>query len=111
MDDNGLKDTAFAHILCALATQPALKRISYVNNEIGAKSIVQLEKFLSADSEGDLSDLRLTRVKSTKHDLNMLLQAFSRSHCNRLTRLRLSEVAIDEFVLMESLKSMVFNMP
>ena len=38
-DDNGLKDSAFACILAALATQPSLKRISYVNNEIGAKSI------------------------------------------------------------------------
>ena len=38
-DDNGLKDAAFADILSALATQPSLKRISYVNNEIGLKSI------------------------------------------------------------------------
>lgn len=35
LDDNGLKDTAFSYILKALATQPGLKRISYVNNEIG----------------------------------------------------------------------------
>ena len=35
LDDNGLKDAAFADILSALATQPSLKRISYVNNEIG----------------------------------------------------------------------------
>ena len=39
LDDNGLKDTAFAHILSALATQPTLKRIIYINNEIGARSI------------------------------------------------------------------------
>ena len=77
LDDNGLKDPAFAHILNALATQPALKRLSYVNNEIGAKSIAELEKLLSSDAEGDLSDLRMTRVRSTKHDLNLLLQALA----------------------------------
>ena len=77
LDDNGLKDSAFAHILNALATQPALKRLSYVNNEIGAKSIVELEKLLSSDAEGDLSDLRLTRIRSTKHELNLLLQALA----------------------------------
>jgi len=73
LDDNGLKDAAFAHILNALATQPTLKRLSYVNNEIGTKSIAELVKLLSSDSEGDLSDLRLTRVKSSKHDLNLML--------------------------------------
>lgn len=40
LDDNGLKDGSFASILAALATQPSLKRLTYVNNEIGAKSIV-----------------------------------------------------------------------
>ena len=44
LDDNGLTDTAFASILSALVTQPAIKRISYVNNEIGARSIAELEK-------------------------------------------------------------------
>ena len=77
LDDNGLKDHAFAHILNALATQPTLKRLSYVNNEIGERSIVELEKLLSSDAEGDLTDLRLTRVKSTKHELNLLLQALA----------------------------------
>jgi hypothetical protein len=61
-------------ILSALGTQPGLKRISYVNNEIGSKSIEELSKLLSAESEGDLSDLRMTRVRSTKHDLNLFLQ-------------------------------------
>ena len=37
LDDNGLTDTAFASILSALVTQPAIKRISYVNNEIGVE--------------------------------------------------------------------------
>lgn len=50
LDDNGLKDQAFSMILSALATQPCLKRISYVNNEIGVKSIEELEKMLSPDS-------------------------------------------------------------
>ena len=65
---------------------------------------------LANETEGELSDLRITRVKSTKHDLNLLLQALSKAS-NRLTRLRLSHIEIDEFVLMESLKSMVFNVP
>ena len=73
LDDNGLKDAAFAHILSALATQPGLKRLNYVNNEIGGKSIVELKKLLNSDAEGDLSDLRITHIKSTKHDLNELL--------------------------------------
>ena len=68
-------------------------------------------KLLHQESEGELSDLRLTRIKSTKHDLNLLLQALANCESNRLTRLRLSHVVIDEFVLMESLKSMVWNMP
>jgi len=42
LDDNGLKDVAFASILGALATQPSLRRINYVNNEIGSKSIEKL---------------------------------------------------------------------
>lgn len=58
-----------------------------------------------------MSDLRLTGVKSTKHDLNLLLQAIARKSSSRLTRLRLSHVCIDEFILMDSLKSMVFNVP
>ena len=70
LDDNGLKDKSFAYILNAISTQQSLKRISYVNNEIGANSIKELEKMLSPDSEGALCDLRINRVKSTKHDLN-----------------------------------------
>ena len=54
--------------------------------------------------------MRITRVKSTKHDLNCLLQALSTGN-NRLTRLRLSYIDIDEFVLMESLKRAVLNVP
>lgn len=111
LDDNGMKDTAFAHILGALATQPTLSRIIYSNNTIGAKSIEQLNKLMTAESEGDLSDLRLTRIKSSKHDLNELLLFLANSNYNRLTRLRLSHIEIDEFVLQESLKKMVFNMP
>ena len=66
---------------------------------------------MTVESEGELSDLRLVRIKSTKHDLNSLLQCLANSSYNRLTRLRLSHVEIDEFVLMESLKSMVLNVP
>lgn len=95
----------------ALATQPSLKRINYVHNEIGAKSIVELEKLVSKESDGDLQDLRFTRIKSTKHDLNMLLQALAKPENSRVTRLRLSHVEINEFVLMESLKRMVLNLP
>ena len=72
-DDNGLKDGAFAEILKSLATQNGLKRISYVNNEIGEKTVEILEKMLTSDNESALSDLRLTRVKSTKNDLNQLI--------------------------------------
>ena len=70
LDDNGLKDSSFANILAALATQPSLKRLTYVNNELGARSIEQLEKILSNEQEGDLSDVRITNVKISKHDLN-----------------------------------------
>ena len=66
---------------------------------------------MTVESEGVLSDLRLVRIKSTKHDLNSLLQCLANSSYNRLTRLRLSHVEIDEFVLMESLKSMILNVP
>ena len=104
LDDNGLTDTAFASLLSALVTQPAIKRISYVNNEIGARSIAEIEKMFEADCEGDLSDLRITRVNSTKHDLNLLLQGLAKPNNSRLTRLRLSYLEINEFVLMESLK-------
>ena len=72
-DDNGMKDSAFAHILAALATQTGLKRLSYVNNEIGDKSIEVLESMLTSEGESDLSDLRLTRIKSTKNQLNQLI--------------------------------------
>ena len=99
MDDNGLKDGSFASILAALATHPSLKRLTYVNNEIGGKSIEELAKILSNENEGGLSDIRITRVKATKHDLNLLLQALSQC-TNRLVRLRLSHLALDEFVLM-----------
>ena len=65
---------------------------------------------LSIDSESVLSDLRITRVRSTKHDLNLLLQCLSKSSV-RLTRLRLSHISIDDFILTESLKHMVNSMP
>ena len=95
--------------MAALGTQPTLKRISYVNNEIGSKSIAQLSEILASKAV-ELGDLRITRVKSSKHDLNLLLQALSQC-THRLVRLRLSHLALDEFVLMESLKSMVQAMP
>ena len=66
---------------------------------------------LSAESEGDLADLRFTRIKTTKHELNELLTALAKPTSNKVTRFRLSHVEINEFVLMESLKSMVLNMP
>lgn len=40
----------------------------------------------------------------------MLLESLSKC-TNRLIRLRLSHVALDEFVLMESLQTMVNSMP
>jgi len=103
LDSNGLKDGAFAHILGALETQPRLKRISYVNNEFGQKSVHQLQKMLAVDSEGDIRDLRMTHIKATKHDLNLLLESLA-DGAIKLTRLRISQVNIDEFVLMSSLK-------
>ena len=110
LDDNGLKDGSFASILESLATQTALKRLTYVNNEIGAKSIAQLAVMLSIEHEGELGDIRITNVKATKHDLNLLLEALSQC-TNRLVRLRLSQLPLDEFVLMESLKTMITAMP
>lgn len=110
LDDNGLKDASFATILSSLRTQPHLRRISYVNNEIGSKSVEELEKLISSAHEGQVNDVRITRVKASKHDLNMLLRALSQCS-NKLVRLRLSHLEIDEFVLMESLKSMVCSMP
>jgi len=103
LDDNGLKDVAFSSILGAIATQPSLRRINYVNNEIGSKSVEKLAQMLSKESSCKVEDLRITRVKSTKHELNQLLAALS-SGSNKLTRLRLAHVEIDEFVLMESMK-------
>ena len=58
-----------------------------------------------------MNDLRFTRIKSTKHDLNLLIQAIAKPTPNRLTRFRLSHVEINEIVLMESLKNTVLNMP
>ena len=66
---------------------------------------------MTQESEGDLSDLRFTRIKSSKHDLNCLIQVLAKPANNRVTRFRLSNVEINEIVLMESLKSMVHNMP
>ena len=77
LDDNGLKDASFAAILSSLRTQPHLRRISYVNNEIGSKSVEELEKLISSAHEGQVNDVRITRVKTSKHDLNMLLRALS----------------------------------
>lgn len=77
LDDNGLKDASFATILSSLRTQPHLRRISYVNNEIGSKSVEELEKLISSAHEGQVNDVRITRVKTSKHDLNMLLRALS----------------------------------
>lgn len=83
-----------------------------MNNEVGAKSVAELARLLAPDSEGDLNDLRFTSIKASKHDLNLLLQQLSRSsNANRLTRLRLSYVEINEFVLMQSLTQTVYNLP
>lgn len=64
-------------ILSALGTQPCLMRINYVNNEIGTKSIAELEKMLNPNSPNQLTDLRFNRVRSTKNDLNLLINCLS----------------------------------
>ena len=63
-----------------------------------------------SDQTSALSDIRLTRIRSSKHDLNLLLQALSQC-TGRLVRLRLSQVALDERVLMDSLETMIHAMP
>ena len=55
LDDNGLKDEQFAIILEALNKQKFLNKVSYVNNEIGPKSVKQLQTLIGDDGESERS--------------------------------------------------------
>lgn len=49
-DYNGMKDEQFAAILSALHKVKALKKITYVNNEMGQKSVLELNALLKGDN-------------------------------------------------------------
>lgn len=110
LDDNGIKDVGFSLILRALATQKNVHSISYVNNELGLKSIGALQHICSSSSKIELKELRLTNLKVTKNDLNELIKALGGPGCV-LNRIRLSYVEISDFVTMKNLNTMVLQMP
>ena len=110
LDDNGLKDGEFSIILQALNKQKLLQKVSYVNNEIGDKSVRQIAKLIGAETEADVCDLRLTAIICTKKALLDLLEAVSNAH-HRLTKLRISSIALNDYVLMRQLNETIVNLP
>lgn len=110
LDDNGLKDEQFCTILEALNKQKFLNKVSYVNNELGEQSVKQITKLIGEDSENDVSDLRLTSIRCTKKNLYDLLHGISLAH-HRLTKLRISSIEINDFVLMSKLNETIYNLP
>ena len=81
-----------------------------MNNELGEQSIKQIIKLVGHESENDVSDLRLTAIKCTKKTLFNLLDAIGQAH-HRLTRLRISSIDINDFVLMNKLNDTIYNLP
>ena len=57
-----------------------------------------------------MSDLRLTAIKCTKKTLFNLLDAIGQAH-HRLTKLRISSIDINDFVLMNKLNDTIYNLP
>lgn len=49
-DFNGMRDEQFYLILKSLANHKSLKKITYVNNEMGKKSILELNRMLRGES-------------------------------------------------------------
>ena len=57
-----------------------------------------------------MSDLRLTAIKCTKKTLFNLLDGIGQAH-HRLTKLRISSIDINDFVLMNKLNDTIYNLP
>jgi hypothetical protein len=69
LDYNGLKDEEFYLFLKALQKNTALRKITYVNNEIGRKSIDQINIMLSGENRHQIQELRLASVKANPLDI------------------------------------------
>ena len=57
LDDNGLKDESFAHILDAISNQTDLQVINYNNNGLGLKSVAVLASLLQRKPPDNLKEL------------------------------------------------------
>ena len=65
---------------------------------------------VGGEGESEVSDLRLTAIKCTKKILFDLLEAI-RMACARLTKLRISNVDVNDIVLMKKMNETVYALP
>lgn len=65
---------------------------------------------VGGEGESEVSDLRLTAIKCTKKSLFDLLEAI-RMACARLTKLRISNVDVNDIVLMKKMNETVYALP
>jgi hypothetical protein len=75
-----MKDKQFAAILSSLQTVKALKKITYVNNEMGHKSVLELNTLLKGDNGHVIQELRVASVKVAPLDLKLLLEGIQHSN-------------------------------
>jgi hypothetical protein len=61
-------------ILKALQSNKALKKITYVNNEMGHSSVLELNTLLKGDNGHNITELRVASVKVAPLDLKLLLE-------------------------------------
>ena len=108
-DYNGMKDEQFAAILSSLHHIKALKKITYVNNEMGRKSVLELNALLKGESGHQIQELRVASVKVAPLDLKLLLEGIQ--HSNGLKCLRLSKLQINDSVLVKELQQCVHSLP
>lgn len=94
----------------ALNKQKFLNKVSYVNNEIGQKSVKQLKTLVGDEGESEVYDLRLTAIKCTKKVLYDLLEAISMAS-KRLIKLRISSIDINDHVLMTKINETIYALP
>ena len=62
------------------------------------------------DSENDVCDLRLTSIKCTSKTLCDLLDGIGKAH-HRLTKVRISSIDVNDFVMMNKLNDTIYNLP
>ena len=99
LDDNGLKDESFAHILDAISNQTDLQVINYNNNGLGLKSVAVLACLLQRKPPDNLKEFRISNVKSSRQAMQKLLELLETASSLRKLRLSYLDIKSDLMLL------------